>query len=231
MPRLSLGLGVQTIRKVGGGAAPSSLLSGLLAYWNLDTNSWLDSSGNANTLTYFDSQVSTATGKIGNSASFSGSNYLYKNSFSITTNCSFSFWFKSSASEGVDLGVGVINQESVTYFGGFRILSIDGIIHFQAPSTVFTPGVSSFCDGTFHHAVGTADGSTIRIYIDGIFKQENSDDLGEVSVQDMSIGSYGDGLAQSGTQIDEVGVWNRALSQAEITSLYNAGAGRTYPFN
>jgi len=209
----------------------SPLLNGLLAYWKLDNNSWLDSSGNGNTLTYFDSQVSTATGKIGNSASFSGSNYLYKNSFSITTNCSFSFWFKSSGSEGVDLGVGVINQEEMTYVGGFRLLSIDGIIYFQAPSTLVATSVSSYCDGTFHQAVGTSDGSIIKMYIDGSLKESSTDDLGTVSLSDMAIGSFGDGLAQSGTQIDEVGVWNRALSQSEITSLYNAGAGNTYPFN
>jgi hypothetical protein len=208
--------------------AASTLLSGLLAYWNLNTNSWLDSSGNGNTLDYFDSQVSTATGKIGNSASFSGSNYLYKSSFSITTNCSFSFWFKSSGTSGGDLGVGVVTTGN--YNGGFRILSIDGVIYFQAPSTEVVNSIDSYCDGTFHHAVGTADGSTIKIYIDGSLKQENSTNLGVVRLNIMAIGSYGDGLALSGTQIDEVGVWNRALSQAEITSLYNAGAGKTYPF-
>jgi hypothetical protein len=230
MPRLSLGLGVQNIRKVDGGAAPSSLLSGLFAYWNLNTDSWLDST-DAYPLIYSGTQVSTATGKIGNSASFNGSNYLYIDEFNITTNCSFSFWFKSSVTSGVDLGVGVVNAVEGSYNGGFRILSINGVIYFQAPSAITANSVDSYCDGTFHHAVGTADGSTIKIYIDGSFKQGNTDDLGEVAVSDMAIGSVGDALAQSGTQIDEVGVWNRALSQAEITSLYNAGAGKTYPFN
>lgn len=31
--------------------------------------------------------------------------------------------------------------------------------------------------------------------------------------------------------IDEAGVWSRALTGAEITSLYNAGAGLAYPFS
>jgi hypothetical protein len=30
--------------------------------------------------------------------------------------------------------------------------------------------------------------------------------------------------------IDEAGVWSRALSQADVTELYNGGAGLTYPF-
>jgi hypothetical protein len=231
MPRLSLGLGVQNIRKVGGGAAPSSLLSGLFAYWNLNTDSWLDST-DGYPLIYSGTQVSTATGKIGNSASFNGSNYLYIDEFNITTNCSFSFWFKSSVTSGVDLGVGVVDVDGQSFVGGFRILSINGVIYFQAPSqVVVVNSVDPYCDGTFHHAVGTSDGYTIKIYIDGNLKQQNTANLGVVLVNYMAIGSYGDGLAQSGTQIDEVGVWDRALSQSEITSLYNAGAGKTYPFN
>ena len=30
--------------------------------------------------------------------------------------------------------------------------------------------------------------------------------------------------------MDEVGIWNRVLSDSEITELYNGGAGLTYPF-
>jgi hypothetical protein len=30
--------------------------------------------------------------------------------------------------------------------------------------------------------------------------------------------------------IDEFGIWNRALSNGEIQSLYNNGIGKTYPF-
>ena len=37
-------------------------------------------------------------------------------------------------------------------------------------------------------------------------------------------GSYWDG------RIDELGVWGRVLSPAEISELYNAGAGLAYPF-
>lgn len=32
-------------------------------------------------------------------------------------------------------------------------------------------------------------------------------------------------------KLDEVGVWNRALTSGEVTSLYNSGAGLQYPFS
>jgi len=49
---------------------------------------------------------------------------------------------------------------------------------------------------------------------------------------DFSIGfDTSGGLAKYNGVIDEVGFWTRALSQPEIQSLYNSGAGITYPFN
>lgn len=230
MPSLSPALSINKTRRPIGGSGASSLITGLLAYWKLDTNSWLDSSGNGNALAYFDSQVSTATGKIGNSALFSGSNCLYKSSFSITTNCSFSFWFKSSTITGSDIGVGV-GEVNVDYAGGFRVLSIDGQIYFQCPTNDVAISSGSYCDGTFHHCAGIADGSSIKLYLDASLVGEFTGSLGSVIKSDMLIGSASDAVAQNGTQIDEVGVWSRALSQAEITSLYNSGAGKTYPFN
>jgi Concanavalin A-like lectin/glucanases superfamily len=34
----------------------------------------------------------------------------------------------------------------------------------------------------------------------------------------------------SDAYIDELGLWSRSLSQAEVATLYNSGAGKTYPF-
>lgn len=45
----------------------------------------------------------------------------------------------------------------------------------------------------------------------------------------LFIGSRG-GLQGVDAKIDEVAMWNRALSPTEILNLYHAGAGRYYPF-
>ncbi len=39
-----------------------------------------------------------------------------------------------------------------------------------------------------------------------------------------------DGLWTTPTYLDEVGIWNRSLTQTEITELYNSGIGLAYPF-
>jgi len=58
------------------------------------------------------------------------------------------------------------------------------------------------------------------------------------SIQD-SAGNFTLGAIYSGGtpegffdgMIDEVGVWSRLLTSDEVTTLYNAGAGLSYPFS
>src|SRR4029077_20509909 len=49
---------------------------------------------------------------------------------------------------------------------------------------------------------------------------------------DFDIG-YDNGLNGNGYirgQVDEVGIWSRAISSAEVSTLYNGGGGLSYPF-
>jgi hypothetical protein len=239
MPRLSLGLGAQSIRKIGGGAL-SSLLSGLLAYWDLNTTSWLDSSGNGITLTGH-SGVTLGTGIISGCALISSNGYLDNSStnFNIgTANIAASAWIKP-------LSYGTGGNED---FAG-SVLDIRGngsatewLLIFTDVGTlrVFQNSISYETNATIslntwtHIAISRSSGTT-SFYINGSLDGTFADTAnfqsqiftfgGPVDIPDDADYLHYDG------NIDEVGVWNRALSGAEITSLYNAGAGRTYPFN
>lgn len=46
----------------------------------------------------------------------------------------------------------------------------------------------------------------------------------------MFIGDDTTGTFTDPSKVDEFDIWSRVLTQAEITSLYNAGAGKAYPF-
>jgi hypothetical protein len=35
----------------------------------------------------------------------------------------------------------------------------------------------------------------------------------------------------SNGSLDEIGIWNRALTTGEISTLYNSGSGKGYPFS
>ncbi len=72
----------------------------------------------------------------------------------------------------------------------------------------------------WYHVVGTHNGSTLRIYIDGI--EENSGSAAAIVQSDNNvfIGDIGDGSQKLNGSIDEVRIWNRSLSATEIQQQY-----------
>ena len=206
-----------------------ALTDNLLAYWKLDNNgsggvSLADSTGNGNTLTN-NGGVALGTGKINGGAVFDGSAYLPADNLLSPTNVrTWSAWFKSEVGQaGAWFGIGN------TFSENGRLLTINGDVYYQAPDAVTANSTgASYNDGEWHHAVISSDGTNIRLYVDGtlISEVENSS-VGESPTQ-FRIGNGGDFTAIC--SIDEVGIWNRALNSAEVTSLYNGGAGNSYPF-
>ena len=84
---------------------------------------------------------------------------------------------------------------------------------------------TSICtDGSIKHIVGVRDGSVWKIYIDGIL-ENSTDSLSSGSISNAvsnNIGKIGEFNSNffDGT-IDDVAVLNRALTQTEVTNLYN----------
>ena len=208
----------------------SPLLVDILAYWNLNDDgsggvSLVDSTPNGNTLNNING-VTLGTGIIAGDAVFNGNNYLQTSSvFSANTPISFSGWINTTSS-GTWGGIGNVVGGITT---GFRLIGINGDIYFQAPSqtTANTTG-ASYNDGNWHFCVGVADGSNISLYVDGSLITSVADSSTAVGTNFL-IGNGGD-FVTNPAQIDEVGVWNRALSSTEVSDLYYAGLGNTYPF-
>jgi len=82
----------------------------------------------------------------------------------------------------------------------------------------------------WHHVVIVRTSGTANFYVNGIsrgtanWNYDFTDGLWYIGrAQDV------EGYFLNGT-LDEMGVWNRALSGAEVTALYNSGAGIAYPF-
>jgi hypothetical protein len=198
-------------------SSPSSLLNGLLAFYKLGDTS--DSSGNGNTLTNNEG-VAFANGKIGNAAEFDESNYLSVSLSGITKNSSASVWINQSSQNGTPLVLGqsAIGNISIrddgyigAFLGDFGVITSDVVADF----------------GDWYHVVGIYDGVIFKLFVNGVLKATQStsrfldNDL-------LYIG--GEGGGEFNGLIDAVGIWNRALSDAEITALYNAGHGIEHPF-
>jgi len=205
-----------------------ALADNLVSYWKLD-----ESSGNAsdsvgsNTLT--NTSATYSAGKINNGAVFNGSSSKLNATISGTSTFTISCWIKPdnvtteqyiatrrNTSNNANYGLTILTT------GKVRMNSYNGSTsgEFDSSTTLST--------GTYYHIVAVFNGSSSILYING-----SSDATGTVqthtSGSDFFVGanstlSYYDGMT------DEVGIWSRALSSTEVTSLYNSGNGISYSF-
>ena len=209
----------------------TSLDSGLVGYWSfngpdISGTTAYDRSGQGNngTLTNGPTQ---AIGKVGQALSFDGvDDYVVVGSLSnppsinAITMSSWIYWKSSTESYNTILenyggssGYGILlrsDQKIASYFndsGGY----IDG-------------GGSSVPFNTWTHIVSTYDGANVKIYINGVLDQT----LGWVGSfsnnTNLRIGhdQFGAGRYFNGA-IDDVRIYNRALSASEVKLLYNLG--------
>jgi len=85
----------------------------------------------------------------------------------------------------------------------------------------------------WYHVVGTYDLVNVKLYVDGVVAMSKAYSSPMTSTtRSVIIGKYSNGADGSTLlqpfvgNIDEVAIWNRSLSQAEITNLYKRGAMR-----
>jgi hypothetical protein len=210
----------------------SSLLTGLQAYYKLDESSGnaSDSSGNGFTLTNTGS-TTYGTGKINNGAQFDGSNRRLASgsnlNFNWSNDYSWSFWVNYNANNTYLL-------DHVTTSGSSRraIVYIDNGNKFR----IFASGneavsASTFTTSTWYHVVSVKSGSNWTLYVNNTSEATTTSFTISYTANDMSIGAAYDGFGvNANATIDEVGFWNKALTTTEISTLYNSGAGLSYPF-
>lgn len=86
---------------------------------------------------------------------------------------------------------------------------------------------NGFSTGTWYYVVLTRTDNTVKLYLNGSYAGSMT-----ISGSDyLSLSQIGfKGRSFRGT-IDELGIWNRALTGADVTSLYNNGKGLSYPFS
>src|SRR6266480_7561395 len=88
-------------------------------------------------------------------------------------------------------------------------------------------------DGNFHFIAGAWDSSTMWLYVDGIPEGTAANSTSANNTRDLNIGfAWGGGTRQRFFRgiLDELEIFNRALSASEIQAIYNAGsAGNCKP--
>ncbi len=179
-------------------------------------------------------------GRVGQAFSFGGNDYVTLPSLAATSGGAFTVdaWFRSTATPSQINAEGgamtIYSEGNGSVFNPvFQLyLNSSGQVRFfhrdNAGVTASGGSTTAYNDGLWHHAsvVKEAPGSR-RIYVDGVLTGTSATTLGATTVTNARIG----GLAQFNHTpqefigaIDEVEVFNRALTASEIQAIVAAGS-------
>lgn len=186
--------------------------SALVGYWKFNEGSGTtvyDASGNGNTGTFSATAPVWDSGKFGGALRFSqASQWVIKNLTSSNPSAlSVSFWFNvDSAVAGYRDMVGVIHGDTDRFH-----LENTYITWYPYAPTSIVPS-----PGQWYHVVGVFDGSTKKVYVNGVLRATAANS--SITFSAMIVGADGEIFAGL---IDDVRYYTRALSAAEVLALYN----------
>lgn len=209
-----------------GASAPSTLLNGLVEHWKLDGNG--NGSLGAHNATATGS-VTYTTGKINQGLQRLGASYLEAPTTAQLGSWSVGLWlYPTGASASNVFGFGVATNNNMVDL----IWHISGNavgVHWNGNSA--TEVLSPLTPSAWSLYVLTYNGSALTPYVNAVAGASYSKTLA-IAAGPLRIGGGIYGAFNTGDfgVIDEVLLANRAWTQAEITELYNGGAGKAYPF-
>ncbi len=218
-------------------AAVSAPTSGLTAHWKFDENSGTtaaDSSGNNNTGT-LSSGATWTTGQSGAATNLDGvDDYVQvgaQSSLVMTNAATFSAWiYPTGAGSLAPYGGIIVNKEGEYELARFT----DGTIQWAFANT--NPGWNWVNTGyvaplnQWTHVAVTYNGGVVKTYINGTLTHtySGSGAIGDVdgSQNDFRVGGRQVTSHNFQGRIDEVRVYNRALSAAEVTTLPSSSSAQ-----
>jgi len=143
-------------------------------------------------------------------------------SLNITGAITIEAWVKLDQEAGDDINI--VNKTGDNYYG--YSLSV-----YTNKSRVCTNscrlGTKNIKDDNWHHVVGTISLTTYYLYVDGVLDGTGSINAIQISNSTVKIGRYSPSPIYyfKGT-IDDVRIYNRALSAGEIQYLYTKTQAR-----
>ncbi len=216
--------------------------NGLVAYYPFNGNANDESGNGIDGINYGATLTSDRFNVPGKAYSFNGSSYI-----GMVSNAqlpqgnearSASVWvYNSTSANQVIIEWGEVDQFKRCNIG---IRDVDGIVGYSINGDDLAT-VSTIRDGKWHNIVLTYDGITTRLYMDGTFESSKnmlpSNTLGNT----LFVGKNHRGFIEEYNvgKIDDIRIYNRALSDCEIQYLYHEngwgfvsnGLVAYYPFN
>ena len=210
----------------------NSCSSDLAGWWKLDETSGLtaaDSSGNGNdgTLTNMTGDEWT-TGIVDGALVFDGSDDVVEcgnpSSLQLTgTEVSVSAWFYADSLAFTDWPTLFGKSSNGEWDDGWGAFFYDGAVRFYVNKWDTNVAYKTFTStNSWHHLAGTYDGTTIKVYIDGVKGTDDNYSEAINDAGDFTIGEMGDwSTGRWHGKIDDVRIYDRVLSAEEIYQLSN----------
>ncbi len=227
--------------------ASTTLSSNLVSYWELD-----ESSGVANDATPSNNDLTNnnatpfVTAKLNNGADFErGSSQFFsitdaaQTGLDITGDISFSVWVKFETIEASTI-IAKFGDNGAPGDAAYRLIAGDGGLHLSVTNSAGTTAYGSWpslglSTGTWYHLVATWKASTSKanLYINDAAQAEKTttgvtDIRNTTNNFNLGISNYPADANYMDGVLDEVGIWNRVLTQGDVNGLYNSGSGLEY---
>jgi len=215
--------------------------TGLVGWWPFNGNA-NDESGNGNNGTVNGATLTTDRNALTNSAFSFSSNEIYipfDSSFN-STNISVSAWINPTNYGSSGQGAAIVHRYQFGYSNPsgevFRLmLSQDNLGYIKPEISTVSQTTLFNADSiiplnTWSFVMFSFDGNSLKTFVNGLLAATTTDTSFLLNVSGNSglsigISDQANGLwyAFSG-KIDDIGIWNRALTQAEITDLYTSSS-------
>ena len=218
--------------------------SGMVSWWDGDAVSGMDVSdiqdGNDGTLE--NGATTTLTGKVGSAFDLDGANDFVAipdspNLQFGTGDFTVDLWFFGRR------GNGALVEKRVPFVSGFEFMKRSSSTLHQGTLAMYITGCGivvesdPVTDLEWHHGAVTRENGTVKLFLDGDLVDTATCSLSvSAETYGTSIGcnspEHGGGICSEPYEgmIDEVEIFNRALSQLEIQSIVDAGdAGKCKP--
>lgn len=215
----------------------SSLNQGLVGYWKMDETTWsgtagevIDSSGNENNGTAVSGAEASPSAKFGRSGYFAGidENVAINNSPSISNfsnGVTVSLWFKTNSVSTAQSQFGYNGGGFLNFWMNSGVSSTN--LRWETNAGQAITSTTAIYPNTWYHAVGVYDTKTgiASLYINGRIDVSANLTFNTSKSGIVTIGSYSTSQYFFNGNIDEVRIYNRALSPAEAQELYNFAPG------
>ncbi len=217
----------------------ADITTGLVGHWKLDEASGVtatDFSGNANTGTLINvADPATATsgwtssGRLNGALLFDGlDDYVnsgHGSSMNTTDAITIGVWvyiFDTSLDNNNNYYRAVLGRAIDANYG-FLLTTFPGggiVFNYKSGGVQYTQQTPTVSMNTWYHIVGTFDGSSIKIYTNGQDTSYVGGFYRDHGSNDLLIGARAVGVGRFKGIIDDVRIYNRALTAADAFELY-----------